>query len=112
MSQPEQPRQPGPNDLPFATHLINPYGDRHLGFNEDEGRFYRLWEHRRPEPLHAGDAILLRPSGIDQIIKFAVIWATRHAADPRSDALVDRVAAGARAVVLRFTQAAQAPVQR
>ncbi|MEV5689353.1 hypothetical protein AB0L68_40335 [Streptomyces sp. NPDC052164] len=57
MSQPEQPWQPGPNDLPFTTHLINPHGDRHLGFNGDDGRFYRLWEHRRPEPLHVGDAI-------------------------------------------------------
>ncbi|NUK10080.1 hypothetical protein HRW23_34920 [Streptomyces lunaelactis] len=53
-----------------------------------------------------------RPSDVDQIIKFAMIWATRHAADPRSDALVDEVAAGAKAVVLHFAQAAQAPVQR
>ncbi|WP_331756107.1 hypothetical protein OH791_38750 (plasmid) [Streptomyces anulatus] len=56
--------------------------------------------------------ILLRPSDVDQIIKFAMIWATRHAADPRSDALVDEVAAGAKAVVMHFAQAAQAPVQR
>jgi hypothetical protein len=28
LSQPEQPWQPGPNDLPFTTHLINPHGDR------------------------------------------------------------------------------------
>ncbi|MFF8919096.1 hypothetical protein ACF08M_38830 [Streptomyces sp. NPDC015032] len=60
MSQQEQPWQPGPNDLPFTTHLINPHGDRHLGFNDDEGRFYRLWQHRQPEPPHTGDAILLR----------------------------------------------------
>lgn len=38
-----------------------------------------------------------------------MIWATRHAAVPRSDALVDEVAAGAKAVVMHF---AQAPVQR
>ncbi|MFC9930041.1 hypothetical protein [Streptomyces sp. NPDC127190] len=68
--QPEQPWQPGPNDLFFTTHLISPYGDRHLGFNDADGRFYRLWQHHQPEPLHTGDATLLRPSDIDQIIKF------------------------------------------
>lgn len=61
-----------------------------------------------PDPA----AILLRPSDVDQIIKFAMIWATRDAAGPRSDALVDEVAVGAKAVVLHFAQASQAPVQR
>jgi hypothetical protein len=63
LSQPEQPWQPGPNDLPFTTHLINPHGDRHLGFNDADGRFYRLWQHRQPEPLHTGDAIRPRLVG-------------------------------------------------
>ncbi|GFN09736.1 hypothetical protein GCM10010298_70490 [Streptomyces microflavus] len=112
MSQPEQPWQPGPNDLPFTTHLINPHGDRHLGFNDAEGRFYRLWQHQQPEPLHTGEAILLRPSDIDQIIKFSMIWVKNHPTHPRSNDLSDEVAAGARAVVLHFAQAAQAPVQR
>ncbi|MDI5969431.1 hypothetical protein POF50_008765 [Streptomyces sp. SL13] len=112
LSQPEQPWQPGPNDLPFTTHLINPHGDRHLGFNDVEGRFYRLWQHRPPEPLHTGDAILLRPSDIDQIIKFSMIWVKNHPAHPRSSDLSDELAAGAKAVVLHFAQAAQAPVQR
>lgn len=111
MSQQEQPWQPGPNDLPFTTHLINPHGDRHLGFNNADGRFYRVWQHRRPEPLHTGDAILLRPSDVDQIIKFAMLWVKNHPAHPRSDALSDELAAGAKAVVLHFAQAAQAPVQ-
>ncbi|MFD3809255.1 hypothetical protein ACFWTC_38270 [Streptomyces sp. NPDC058619] len=52
MSQQEQPWQPGPNDLPFTTHLINPHGDRHLGFNDGEGRYYRLWQYKAPEALH------------------------------------------------------------
>ncbi|MBZ3908869.1 MULTISPECIES: hypothetical protein [Streptomyces] len=112
LSQPEQPWQPGPNDLPFTTHLINPHGDRHLGFNDVEGRFYRLWQHRDPEPLHTGDAILLRPSDIDQIIKFSMIWVKNHPTNPRSSDLSDELAAGAKAVVLHFAQAAQAPVQR
>lgn len=94
------------------THLINPHGDRHLGFNDVEGRFYRLWQHRQPEPLHTGDAILLRPSDIDQIIKFSMIWVKNHPTHPRSSDLSDELAAGAKAVVLHFAQAAQAPVQR
>jgi hypothetical protein len=74
LSQQEQPWQPGPNDLPFTTHLINPHGDRHLGFDEDEGRYYRLWQHKAPERLHTGEAIFLRPSDINQIISYAMIW--------------------------------------
>ncbi|MFF1446373.1 hypothetical protein [Streptomyces sp. NPDC058295] len=70
MSQQEQPWQPGPNDLPFTTHLISPHGDRHLGFNEDEGRYYRLWQHKSHEQLHTGEAIFLRPSDINEIISF------------------------------------------
>ena len=112
MSQQEQPWQPGPNDLPFTTHLINPHGDRHLGFNDEEGRFYRLWQHRQPEPLHTGDAVLLRPSDVDQIIQFSMLWVKNHPSDPRSNTLTDELAAGVKAVVLHFAQATQAPVQR
>lgn len=50
LSQPEQSRQSGPNDLPFTIHLINPHGDRHLVFSDEEGRLYRLWQYRWPEP--------------------------------------------------------------
>jgi len=68
LSQQEQPWQAGPEELPFTTHLVNRHGDRHLGFNDDDGRFSRLWRHTSPEPLHTGDAVLLRPSDIDRII--------------------------------------------
>ncbi len=112
MSQQEQPWQPGPNDLPFTTHLINPHGDRHLGFNEDEGRYYRLWQYKAPERLHTGEAIFLRPSDINQIISYAMIWVRNHPEDPRGYELIDEIAAGAKAIVMHFAQAAQAPVQR
>lgn len=102
MSQPERPWVPDPHDLPWTTHLLNPHGDRHLGFNDQEGRFYRLWQHQPPEPLHAGDAILLRPSDIDLIIKVAMIWVIQHPTDPRSYAVSDEIAAGAKAAVLHF----------
>ena len=106
------PWQPGPNDLPFTTHLINPQGDRHLGFNDVEGRYYRLWQHKAPERLHTGDAIFLRPSDINQIISYANDWVRNHPEDPRGYELIDEVAAGSKAVVMHFAQAAQAPVQR
>lgn len=112
MSQQEQPWEPGPKDLPFTTHLINPHGDRHLGFNDVEGRYYRLWQYKVPEPLHAGEAILLRPSDINLIISFAMIWVRKHPADPRGYELIEEIAAGSKAAVMHFAQAAQAPIQR
>ena len=49
-TQPEQPWMPGYDDLPpWTTFLINPHGDRHLGFNDDECQFYRIWQHRPPK---------------------------------------------------------------
>ncbi|MET7685769.1 hypothetical protein [Streptomyces sp. NPDC005423] len=54
----------------------------------------------------------MRPSDIDQIIKFSMIWVKNHPTHPRSSDLSDELAAGAQAVVLHFAQAAQAPVQR
>ncbi|MFI5808921.1 hypothetical protein [Streptomyces sp. NPDC051561] len=112
MNLPEQPWQPGPNDLPFTLHLINPHGDRHLGFNEKEGRYYRLWQHRAPEPLDTGEAMFLRPSDINQIISHAMVWVRSHPQDPRGYTLIDEVAAGAKGLVMHFAQAAQAPVQQ
>ncbi|MET9340305.1 hypothetical protein [Nonomuraea sp. NPDC003804] len=107
MNQAEEPWMPGPEDMPWTVNLINPHGERHLGFNDREGRFYRLWQHRAPEPLHAADAILLRPSDIDQIIKFAVVWMKMNPDVPRSSELSDEIAAGAKAAVLHFAKLAQ-----
>lgn len=112
MSQPEQPWIPGPNDIPWGVCLFNPHGDRHLAFNEHEGRFYRLWQYQPPEPLHTGEAILLRPSDIDQIIKEAMIWVIRHPNDPRSYDISDEIAAGAKALVRHFTGARPAGCSR
>lgn len=102
MSQPERRWMPGPGDLPWTTHLINPQGDRHLGFCDNDGRFYRLWQFRKPEALRVDEAILLRPSEIDLIIKIAMIWVAGHPGDPRCTTLVDEAAAGAKTVVLHF----------
>jgi hypothetical protein len=82
--------------------LINPQGDRHLALNDQEGRFYRLWQHQPPQPLHTADAILLRPSDIDQIITLSMTWVITHPGDQRSYALVDEIASGVKAVVMHF----------
>ena len=108
MTQPEQPWAPGPEDIPWTFALINPHGDRHLAFNDQEGRFYRLWQHQPPEPLHTGEAVLLRPSDIDQIIKHSMIWIMNNPRHPRSYDLSDELAAGAKAVVVHFAQQAGA----
>lgn len=108
MTPSEHPWTPGPDDVPWAIALINPQGDRHLALNDQEGRFYRLWQNQPPQPLHTGDAILLRPSDIDQIIKFSMLWVLNHPGDERSYALVDEIAAGAKAVVMHFAEQAGA----
>src|SRR2546423_15153692 len=96
MSQPETAWIPTYDDMPGSTNLINfATGDRHLSFVDDEGRFYRLWQHRDPEPLHTGDAILLRPVDVDQIIKAAMIWGPNHPGHPRGLGTAAEPAAGA-----------------
>jgi len=108
MPQPESPWMPGPKDIPWTFAFVNPQGDRHLAFNDEEGRFYRLWQHQPPQPLHAGEAILLRPSDIDQIIKHAMVWIMAHPKHPASYTLGDEIADGARAVVVHFAEQAGA----
>lgn len=108
MSQSEHPWSPGPDDIPWTVALINPHGDRHLALNDQEGRFYRLWQHKPPQPLHTGEAILLRPSDIDQIIKCSMIWIIDHPGHPRGYALSDEIATGAKAVVIHFAEQARA----
>ncbi|MDV9187638.1 hypothetical protein R6L23_05280 [Streptomyces sp. SR27] len=40
-----------------------------------------------------------------------MIWVRNHPDDPRGYELIDEVAAGAKGIVMRFAQAAQAPSQ-
>jgi hypothetical protein len=61
-------QQPG-HDLPAgsARHA-------HLSFNQRTGTWWRLWQHRQPEPLGADGAAMLRPSDIDKTIQTSNIW--------------------------------------
>lgn len=109
MSQPETAWIPGPDDMPGTINLINlATGDRHLSFNDHEGRFYRLWQHHDPEPLHTGEAILLRPSDVDQIIQTALLWVHQHPGHPRGEQIGAEIAAGAKAAVVHFATLAGA----
>jgi len=104
----ERPWTPSPAQAPFAFILANPEGDRHLAFDEETGRWLRLWQHREPEPLHTGRAVLLRPSDVDSIIKISSVWSMRNAGAERADDLIDELAEGVRQLVLHFARAAGA----
>jgi len=107
MQQQEVPWMPRSSDIPWTVALINPHGDRHLAFNDTDGRFYRLWQHRPPQPLHAGVAVLLRPSDVDQIIKYAAVWIINNSARPRAYALSDEIAVGTKALVAHLATQAE-----
>jgi hypothetical protein len=105
VDEPEQPWIPGAADMPFTITLLNPHGDRHLAFDTDQGRFYRLWQYKPPEQVPASEAIRLRPSDIDQIIKTAGIWVLKHASTPHAGELFDELASGAKETLMYFALA-------
>lgn len=107
MSQPEQPWIPGPGDSPWTVNLWNlATGDRHLAFDHENGRFYRLWQHRGPEELSTAEAILLRPSDIDLIIRNALWWCREHPDDPRGQTIGDDIARSSKTLVVHFARRA------
>ena len=70
----------------------------------------RLWQKRSPQPIGGHDAILQRPSDIDTIIKWSLVWAAQHfSSSPRAAQLVDEVAAGAKIAVDHFAKLAGSP---
>ncbi len=108
MSRPERPWMPGPHDTHVDFALINPEGDRHIGFVQRDGCWYRLWQGRQPELFkHAGEAILLRPSEIGEIIKISMAWVTAHPGHPHGADLVDQIAAGAKTAVAHLAGLSQ-----
>jgi hypothetical protein len=95
-----------PDQLPWTVSLINRHGIRHLGLSDDTGIWHRLWENRPPEPMHAGEAIFLRPSDVDQIIKASMYWSGKHWSNPRAGMLNDEIAEGVKQLVLHYAAAA------
>lgn len=106
MSEQETPWSPGPHDTPFAFTLVNPNGTGHLAFDQESGVWHRIWQHRAPQPLHTGAAVLLRPSDIGTIIKISMNWSGTNWRKPRAGLLIDELAEGVQQVVLYYARAA------
>ena len=105
----EEPWMPeSPDQLPFLTTLASPNGTRHLAFDDEAGRWYRLWQFRDPELLHTSEAVFLRPSDVDVIIKVSSSWSAGHDGRPRAGELIDELAEGVKELVLHFAKAAGA----
>lgn len=96
-----------PNQNPGWTVLANPQGTRHLAFDDVHGQWLRIYQTGAAQPLTATEAIFLRPSDIDVIIKVSMAWyGSRGLQDPRGNQLIDEVAAGAKGLILHFAERA------
>jgi hypothetical protein len=91
----ERPWMPGPN-LPWRMVLANPEGDRHLAF--ESGQWLRIFEDLRSQPLTPGEAMALRPSDIDTIIRWTVVYGRTNPGE-QADSLIDEMATGVRVLV-------------
>lgn len=99
-----------PDQTRWNMVLANPHGIRHLAFDEHHGQWLRIYQNGAAQPLTAAEAILLRPSDVDTIIKISMIWYGRQGLQhPRGAQLIDEVAAGAKRVVLHFADLAGHP---
>ena len=86
--------------------LASPAGVNHLGFNNAGAQWLHLQQSGLPARITAGEAIMLRPADIDQIIKLSSGWAQANAGHPRCFELSGEISSGAKAVLMRFAQAA------
>lgn len=86
---------PGPG-LPWQWVLLNPERTRHLAF--ETGQWLRIYEDMTAKPLTVGEAMALRPSDIETIIKWTVVW-SRTDRTERADDIIDEMAAGVRGLV-------------
>jgi hypothetical protein len=94
----ENPWIPGP-DLPWRRLLVSPDGTRHLAF--DKGQWLRVYADRTTERLSVGQTMALRPSDIDTIIKWTVLWCMAEGIGTnRANELIDDLANGARTLVV------------
>lgn len=96
-----------PIDEPYTQLLVNPHGVRHLAFDDQAGNWVQLWQHHPNQPISAGEALLLRPSDIDMIIRLSNIWIMRNPGQ-RAAELTDELASGAKALVLHYAKLAGA----
>jgi hypothetical protein len=104
----ETPWFPGGQDTEASFILLNPHGVCHLAFDELRGQWQRLRQHHEPEQISAAEAMLLRPSDIDQVIKVSNMWALEHPGDPHARALVDQISMTAKELVMHYAALAGA----
>ncbi|MGX6607489.1 hypothetical protein ACWKSP_35995 [Micromonosporaceae bacterium Da 78-11] len=96
-----------PDQTRWHTVLVNPHGIRHLAFDDQHGQWLRIYHDGTAQPMTAAEAIFLRPSDVDAIIKISMIWYGRQGLrHPRGGRLIDEVAAGAKNVILHFAERA------
>jgi hypothetical protein len=102
----ERPWMPGP-DAPWNVMLVNPQGTRHLAFDERRGTWLRIFQDHREQPLRASEAVLLRPSDVDTVIKLTMTWCLREGrASDRASVLIDDLASGVKAAIEYFAERA------
>jgi hypothetical protein len=75
--------------------LLNPEGTRHLSFDMQKGAWSRLLENNRLQPLQVSEAVRLRPSDVDTIIKWTVLYCLRKGPNNKQvNELIDDLADG------------------
>ena len=94
--------EPGESDVdeqhvPGIESLYAQYALGHGGVFQD----------RREQPLRASEAILLRPSDVDTIIKWTMVWCMgKGLGSDHASELVDDLANGVKVVILYFADRA------
>lgn len=85
--------------------LASPSGVNHLGFSRAGAQWLHLKQSGPHGRITAGEAVLLRPVDIDQIIKISWEWAGSNPGHPRCLELSDEISSAAKSVLLHFAHA-------
>lgn len=87
--------------------LINPEGTRHLSFDMKQGSWFRLLENDHPYPLSVDEAIRLRPSDVDTIIRWTMVYCLQHGIKSKQvTTLIDDLAYGMKVTLSYLIQRA------
>jgi hypothetical protein len=96
-----------PQGIRGGMVLVNPEGTRHLSFDMKKGAWLRLLENDSPRPLSVSEAIRLRPSDVDTIIKWTMVYCLeRGSKDKRVNELIDDLANGMKVTISYLIQRA------
>jgi hypothetical protein len=107
MTQSAQERPWKPSSGGPGLVLVNPEGTRHLMFADDKGQWYRIFESGTSQPLQVDEAIRLRPSDVDTIIKWTFVWCLQQASgDERVTKLIEDLAYGLKVTISYLIQQA------